>query len=126
MFFQYDTQSEQTQPGEDGSQQLEMYLTPHRERRDAYLDRRVVGNLIATVAGNVQKRSALSLTELGSRITSPEHADAGTQRLKWALAHQGWEARQIEQVMWEHTEKARQEMESQVHCLTLYLTRQVC
>jgi hypothetical protein len=94
------TQSEQTQPGEDGSQQwaqqLETYLTPSRERRDAYLDRRVVGNLIAAVAGIVQTRSALSLTELGSRITSPEHADAGTQQLKRALAHQGWEARQIE------------------------------
>jgi hypothetical protein len=61
LFFQYDTEGNEKQTGEEESQwwarQLERYLTPYSERLDAYLDRRVVGNLIATVAGIVQTRS---------------------------------------------------------------------
>jgi len=54
MFLQYGTEANETQTGEEESQfwaqQLESYLAPYSERLDAYLDRRVVGNLRATVA----------------------------------------------------------------------------
>ncbi len=86
MFLQYGTDGNEKQTGEEESQfwakQLETYLTPYRERLDAYLDRRVVGNLTATVAGIVQARSELTLAELGSAICGPDHAEAGTQRLE--------------------------------------------
>ena len=60
MFFQYGTEEKETQTAEEESQcwakPLETYLTPYSERLDAYLDRRVVGNLTATVAAIVQTR----------------------------------------------------------------------
>ena len=89
MFFQYGIDSNEKQTAEEESQwwasQLETYLAPYSERLDAYLDRRVVGNLRATVAGIVQTRSELTTSELGSAICGPEHAEAGTQRLQRAL-----------------------------------------
>lgn len=116
MFFQYDTEGNEKQTGEEESQwwarQLERYLTPYSERLDAYLDRRVVGNLSATVAGIVQTRSELTTSELGSAICGPEHAEAGTQRLQRALHHHGWASEVIEEVLWEEAETSRKEMES--------------
>ncbi len=114
MFFQYGTDSNEKQTAEESQfwvEQLETYLTPYSERLDAYLDRRVVGNLTATVAGIVQTRSELTTSELGSVLCGPEHAEAGTQRLQRALHHQGWESEQIEEVLWEQAEKSRKEME---------------
>lgn len=117
MFFQYDTEAKQKQTAEEESQfwaeQLETYLAPYRDRLDAYLDRRVVGNLIATVAGIVQTRTELTTSALGSAICGPAHAEAGTQRLQRALHHAGWEAALIEGVLWEQAEKRCQQMESQ-------------
>jgi hypothetical protein len=116
MFFQYDTKGNEKQTGEEESQwwaqQLETYLAPYSGRLDAYVDRRVVGNLIATVAGIVQTRSELTTSELGSAICGPEHAEAGTQRLQRALHHEGWASEVIEEVLWEEAETSRKEMES--------------
>jgi Transposase DDE domain len=116
MFFQYGTDANEKQTAEEESQwwaeQLETYLAPYSERLDAYLDRRVVGNLSAAVAGIVQTRGELTTSELGSAICGPEHAEAGTQRLQRALHHQGWEAKVIEEVLWEQAEQRRNEMES--------------
>src|SRR5260221_14169317 len=115
MFFQYGTEENGTQTAEEESQlwaqHLETYLTPYSERLDAYLDRRVVGNLTATVAGIVQTRSALTTSELGSTLCGPGHAEAGTQRLQRALHHQGWESEVIEEVLWDQAETRRKEME---------------
>src|SRR6266576_1955779 len=89
MSFQYDTDSHEKPPAQEESpfwaEQLATYLAPYHERLDAYLDRRVVGNLTATVAGIVQTRSELTTSALGSAICGPEHAEAGTQRLQRAL-----------------------------------------
>lgn len=116
MFIQYGTEAKEKQSAEEESQwwaeQLESYLAPYSERLDAYLDRRVVGNLTATVAGIVQTRSELTTSELGSAICGPEHAQAGTQRLQRALHHQGWASEVIEEVLWEEAETSRKEMES--------------
>src|SRR5437868_3470926 len=107
MSFQYDTDSQENPTAQEESQfwaqQLTRYLAPYRERLDAYLDRRVVGNLTATVAAIVQTRSELTTSELGSVICGPDHAEAGTQRLQRALHHPGWEAEVIEEVLWEQT-----------------------
>src|SRR6266851_5013764 len=117
MFFQYGTEENGTQTAEEESpfwaQHLETYLTPYSERLDAYLDRRVVGNLTATVAGIVQTRAELTTSELGSAICGPEHAEAGTQRLQRALHHEGWESQVIEEVLWEQAEVSRKQMQQQ-------------
>jgi hypothetical protein len=115
MFLQYGTEANETQTGEEESQfwaqQLESYLAPYSQRLDAYLDRRVVGDLRATVAAIVQTRSELTTSELGSAICGPAHAQAGTQRLQRVLHHQGWEASVIEEVLWEQAEQSRKQME---------------
>jgi hypothetical protein len=117
MFIQYGTEAKEKQTAEEESQwwaeQLESYLAPYSERLDAYLDRRVVGNLTATVAGIVQTRTELTTSEVGSAICGPEHAEAGTQRLQRALHHEGWEAQVIEEVLWEQAEVSRKQMQQQ-------------
>lgn len=114
MFFQYGIEGTQTQLTEEESQwwaeQLESYLAPLSERLDAYLDRRVVGNLTATVASIVPTRTPLTLSELGSALLSPAHAAVGTERLQRALHHQGWQAEHIEEVLWEQAELRRSEL----------------
>ncbi len=115
MSFQYDTSAQHEQTPQEESQmwaaELETYLKPYQERLDAYLDRRVVGNLIAAVASIVQARRVLTTSELGSTITGSAHAEAGTQRLQRALHHQGWKAAVIEEGLWEQAEQRRQELE---------------
>ena len=115
MFFQYDTDSQEQPTAEEESQfwaqQLATYLAPYHERLDAYLDRRVVGHLTATVAAIVQTRTELTTSALGSAICGPAHAAAGTQRLQRALHHEGWEAEVIEEVLWQEAERSRQQME---------------
>ena len=115
LSLQYAIRSKEEQSGEAMSQtcaqELEEYLRPWSERLDAYVDRRIVGNLLASVAGIVQTRSDLTLTELGSMLTGPQHAEAGTQRLERLLQHQGWQAEMLEQVLWEQAEDLRHQLE---------------
>jgi hypothetical protein len=115
MCIEYGTDVQKKQTAAEESQwwteQLEAYLAPYSERLDAYLDRRVVGNLTATVAGIVQTRSPLTLSELGSTLCGPAHAEAGTQRLQRALHHPGWQSQLIEEVLWEQAEVSRKQME---------------
>src|SRR3989440_2238238 len=118
MFFQYDISRQEPSLSEEEesqwwAEQLARYLRPYQERLDAYLDRRVVGNLLATVGAIVQSRTELTTSELGSAICGPAHAEAGTQRLQRALHHEGWEAEVIEEVLWQEAEQSRQHMQQQ-------------
>ncbi len=117
MSFEYDTKQQQNPGGaiesQQWAQQLESYLAPYQERLDAYVDRRIVGNLIATVAAIVQSRSGLTLSEVGSALCGPQHSEAGTQRLKRAVHHQGWHSRLIEHLLWEQAEQRCQQLEQQ-------------
>ena len=115
MSFQDDISGQEPSLSEEDespfwAEQLARYLRPYQERLDAYVDRRVVGNLMATVGAIVQSRCALTTSELGSAICGPAHAEAGTQRLQYALHHQGWEAAVIEEVLWQEAEQSRQQM----------------
>jgi len=116
MFSQYDTISMPKPTPEEESQlwaeELETYLSPYCQRLDAYLDRRIVGNLTAAVAGIVQTRTELTMSGLGSAITEPAHAGAGMQRLQRALHHQGWQAEVIEEEVWKQAEQRRQELQN--------------
>ena len=118
MFFQYDISRQEPSLSEEEESQwwaehLARYLRPYQERLDAYVDRRVVGNVMATVGAIVQSRCALTTSELGSAICGPAHTEAGTQRLQYALHHQGWEAEVIEEVLWQEAEQCRQQIEQQ-------------
>src|SRR5581483_7884783 len=112
MDIQYGTQHQKSQTAAEESQwwahQVESYLAPVSARLDAYLDRRVVGNITATVAGIVQTRSVITLSELGSALCGAAHAEAGQQRLARALHHEGWESKLIEEVLWEQAERRRE------------------
>src|SRR5437016_14313106 len=115
MSYQYDTDFQEQPTGEEESQwwaqQLARYLAPYQERLDAYLDRRVVGNLMVTVAAIVQTRADVTTSAVGSGIGGPAQAEDGTQRLQRALHHEGWEAEVIEEVLWQEAEKSRQQMQ---------------
>src|SRR5947199_4913244 len=116
MSFQYDISGQEPSlsPEEESqfwAEQLAKYLKPYQERLDAYLDRRVVGNLMATVGAIVQSRCELTTSALGGAMCGPAHAEAGTQRLQRALHHQGWEAEVIEEVLWQEAEQSRQQMQ---------------
>jgi hypothetical protein len=116
MSFQYDISGQEPSLSEEDesqfwAEQLARYLRPYQERLDAYVDRRVVGNLMATVGAIVQSRCQLTTSELGSAICGPAHAEAGTQRLQYALHHKGWEAEVIEEVLWQEAEQSRQQMQ---------------
>lgn len=116
MPVQYVTDFQQKQPEEESpwwTEQLESYLAPYSERLDARLDRRVVGNLMTSIAGIIRTRTALTMSELGSALCGPDHADAGTQRLQRALHHKGWQASELEEVLWDQAEQSRQQMEQQ-------------
>src|SRR5205823_14210684 len=115
MSFQYDISGQEPSRSEEEesqfwAEQLAKYLRPYQERLDAYVDRRVVGNLMATVGAIVQSRCELTTSELGSAICGPAHTEAGTQRLQYALHHPGWEAEVIEEVLWQEAEQSRQQM----------------
>lgn len=107
MPIQYTAEPESR--GVEESQQwadhLETFLKPFLERLDAYLDRRVVGNLAAAVASMLASEGDLSLTELGAGICGPDHAQAGVQRLDHALHHAGWQAQLIADVLWEQADE---------------------
>lgn len=116
MSFQYDIVTQETLRGEQAesqfwAEQLAKDLEPFRERLDAYLDRRVVGNVLAGVGAIVQSRSQLTTSELGAGICGADQAEAGTQGLQYARHHQGWEAQVIEEVLWEQAEERRQQIE---------------
>lgn len=110
MSHQYDTENPSRPTAEEESQfwaeQLERYLRPYSERLDAYLDRRVVGNLTGLIGSLVQQRGEVTLTTLGSGLTGPDHVQAGIGRLDRALHHSDWTAQIIEKVMWEEAVKA--------------------
>ena len=118
MSLQYDISGQEPPTNEQEesqfwAEQLARYLEPFRERLDAYLDRRVVGNLMAAVGAIVQSRCEVTTSELGSAICGADHAEAGTQRLQYALHHQGWQAEVIEEVLWQEAEQRRQQIEQQ-------------
>src|SRR2546423_14756503 len=76
MSFQYDISRQEPAISEEDegqfwAEQLARYLRPYQERLDAYVDRRVVGNLMATVGAIVQSRCAWTPSELGSAICGP-------------------------------------------------------
>lgn len=113
MHHQYGTPSSDPSSEEESqqwAQQLEQYLAPYLQRLDAYLDRRIVGNLAAAVASIIQSERDLTLTELGAGICGPAHAQAGVQRLDHALHHDGWQGQLIGEVLWEQAEQRLKQM----------------
>jgi Transposase DDE domain len=89
-------------------ERLKGFLAPLLARLDEQLDSRLVRTLGATVEVLLQNRySGLLLSELGTFLTSPETAAAGTKRLSNLLRSPRWSADVLSDYLWEH---ARQKL----------------
>lgn len=87
-------------------ERLKGFLAPLLARLDEQLDSRLVRTLGATVEVLLQNRySGLLLSELGTFLTSPEHAPAGTKRLSNLLRSKKWSADVLSDYLWGHAEQ---------------------
>ena len=86
MSFQYDISGQepslsQEEESQFWAEQLAKYLKPYQERLDAYLDRRVVGNLMATVGAIVQSRCEANWAVPSAEPPTPRPAPNGCSTL---------------------------------------------
>jgi hypothetical protein len=87
-------------------ERLKGFLAPLLARLDEQLDSRLVRTLGATVEVLLQNRySGLLLSELGTFLTSPGHAPAGTKRLSNLLRSKKWSADVLSDYLWGHAEQ---------------------
>jgi hypothetical protein len=79
--------------------QCQEFLKPFLKQLDRTLDLRLVRTLANTVTAIVrhrQRSTALLLSELGTYLTDPQHASAGTKRLANLIHSRNWQAQDIE------------------------------
>ena len=89
-------------------ERLEGFLAPFLTRLDEHLDSRLVRTLGATVEVLLRCRSQISgllLSELGSFLTPPGHAPAGTKRLSNLLHSDHWSSDEICEYLWQHAQQ---------------------
>lgn len=89
-------------------ERLKGFLAPLLDRLDEQLDSRLVRTLGATVEVLLQNRyhgSGLLLSELGTFLTSPEKAAAGTKRLSNLLRSKRWSADVLADYLWERAQQ---------------------
>ena len=89
-------------------ERLKGFLTPLLARLDEQLDSRLVRTLGATVEVLLRNRyraTGLLLSELGTFLTSPEQAPAGTKRLSNLLRSKRWSADLLSDYLWEHAQQ---------------------
>jgi hypothetical protein len=89
-------------------ERLKGFLAPLLARLDEQLDSRLVRTLGATVEVLLQNRyrsSGLLLSELGTFLTSPEKAAAGTKRLSNLLRSKRWSADVLSAYLWERAQQ---------------------
>src|SRR5690349_21507062 len=89
-------------------ERLEGFLAPFLARLDEHVDSRLVRTLGATVEVLLRCRSQISgllLSELGTFLTPPGHAPAGTKRLSNLLRSDRWSSDEISDYLWEHAQQ---------------------
>lgn len=89
-------------------ERLKGFLAPLLARLDEQLDSRLVRTLGATVEVLLRNRyraTGLLLSELGTFLTSPEQAPAGTKRLSNLLRSKRWSADLLSDYLWEHAQQ---------------------
>jgi hypothetical protein len=85
-------------------ERLRDFIAPLVAELDEQMDKRLVRTFVKTLQAIVTFRHSsqgLLLSELGSYITSPAAAPAGTKRLSNLLRSAKWEAEIIERFLWE-------------------------
>lgn len=95
------TKAAQAQAVQD---QFERFVHDLLVELDAYLDKRLVRTFLLTLQAIVMFRHSsmgLLLSELGSYITSPEQAPAGTKRLSNLLRSKRWRHQLIDRFLWQ-------------------------
>src|ERR1700681_3313745 len=119
MSTQYGTTESGQQIDEEKSQelakQLEEYLNPLLTCLDAYLDKRLVKTLVQAVAAIVifrNQEQGLNLSELGSYITKPAQAPAGTKRIDRLLASPKWSKEVIDELLLHQANDQKRTMEA--------------
>jgi hypothetical protein len=82
----------------------QIFLKPFLKQLDRSLDLRLVRTLANTVTAIVrhrQRSTALLLSELGTYLTDPQHAPAGTKRLANLVHSSHWQAQAVEDYLLE-------------------------
>jgi hypothetical protein len=85
-------------------ERLKEFVAPLVAELDEQVDKRLVRTFVKTLQAIVTFRHSsqgLLLSELGSYITSPDQAPAGTKRLSNLLRSPQWSAEVIERFLWE-------------------------
>jgi hypothetical protein len=120
MSRQYRIQASEQQINSEKSQEiathLEEYLGPLVECLDAYLDKRLVRTLVQAVAAIVtfrNQKQGLNISELGTYITNPAQAPAGTKRLDNLLDSPKWSKEVIDESLLTQAHKQKQVMEKE-------------
>jgi hypothetical protein len=118
MSNQYGTTESEEQQAREKSQeiaeQLEEYLKPLLISLDAYLDKRLVRTLVQGVAAIVTFRNqeqGLNISELGSYITKPSQAPAGTKRMDRLLESEKWSKEIINELLLHQADEEKRKME---------------
>jgi hypothetical protein len=112
------TESEEQQAREKSqeiAEQLEEYLKPLLISLDAYLDKRLVRTLVQGVAAIVTFRNqeqGLNISELGSYITKPSQAPAGTKRMDRLLESEKWSKEIIDGLLLHQADEEKRKMEA--------------
>jgi hypothetical protein len=119
MSIQYDTAKAGQQIGEEKSQelasQLEEYLNPLLMGLDAYLDKRLVRTFVQAIAAILifrNQEQGLNLSELGSYITQPSQAPAGTKRMDRLIQSPKWSKELIDELLIQKENEQKQRMEA--------------
>jgi hypothetical protein len=85
-----------------------LYLQPILEALNRKLDRRLVNTfleLVLVLVINRHRNQGMLLSELGGQLISPEQAPAGTKRIANLIHSQRWQAKDVEEYLWEQADE---------------------
>lgn len=105
--------------GQDSPNQSEVFaglcyrfVRPLLRELGAKLDRRLVQtflDLMLVIVMHRHRNQGLLLSELGGYLLGAEHAPAGTKRISNLLHSSGWEAKAVEDYLWQRADQAVEE-----------------
>jgi len=97
-------------------EKLYEFLQPLLKELNTRLDRRLVCTFLGLVIAIMQHRHrnhGLLLSELGAYLLGPERCRAGTKRISNLIHSNRWEAKLIEQYMWQRGTKRVEELQAE-------------
>jgi hypothetical protein len=88
---------------------LPRFVRPLLQELAAEMDRRLVQtflDLLLVIVMHRHRNHGLVLSELGGYLLGAEHAPAGTKRISNLINSPGWEAKAIEDYLWQQADQA--------------------